>query len=56
METATEKLEKRITLVVDPEIKEWARKEAEKRKWSLSLYCRELLREAMERGLSNGAE
>lgn len=53
METMAEKLQKRITVVVDPEIKAWARKEAEKRKWSMSLFCHEILREAMEREVNN---
>lgn len=41
--------ERRIGVYVDPEIKEWAREEARKRKWSLSLFCCELLRAAMNR-------
>jgi len=45
-----------IGVYVDPEIKEWVREKAEEKKWSLSFFCHELLREAMERSLHDGAQ
>jgi len=44
-----------IGVFVEPEVKEWVFEEAEKRKWSMSLFCKEILREAMEKGLKDGS-
>jgi len=49
METMKEKLSKRITIVVDPDVKKWAQEEAAKRKWTLSFFSHEVMKEAMER-------
>jgi len=38
-----------IGVSVAPEVKEWVKEEAEKRKWTMSFFCHELLKEAMER-------
>lgn len=44
-----------IGVYVDPAIKEWAEKEAKKRKWTTSFFCQEILRVAMQNSSHKGA-
>lgn len=46
-----------IGVYVEPDEKEWALREAAKRQWTLSFFCRELIREAMARegAINDGA-
>ena len=39
-----------IGVSVAPEVKEWVRKEAIKRKWTMSFFCHEILKDAMDKG------
>lgn len=38
-----------IGVSVAPELKDWVKAEAAKRKWTMSFFCKEILKEAMEK-------